>query len=54
MAKASTFGDNGTILPLSIIAIFALISLVALGVATVNDYSGQGQRMEMSSTIRSV
>ena len=45
MAKTFTSRDNGTILPLAIIAIFAL----ALSVATVTDYLNPDQRMEMSS-----
>jgi hypothetical protein len=48
MAKSSISEDHGTILPLSILAIFALMSVVALSVAETTP-TGQVQRLEVSS-----
>ena len=53
MAKSPTPDDNGTVLPLSILAIFALISLIALSAAETNPQD-RGQRLEMSSLADSI
>ena len=53
MAKSSIPEDHGTMLPLCILAIFALMSVIALSAAETTP-TVEGQRLELSSLVESI